>query len=318
VGRLLQAQGEGEIDRGACVSAALGMAMAMVLRPDGVLVRVAVTVSILWYGWRQGRALQGLRTAVVCGVLAVLPLAPWAIRNWRTFHVIQPLAPRRVNDPGEYVTYGFYRWMSTWSVDIVSTGSVFWKLGSDRIDVNSLPQRAYDSPKQRAQTAELLAQYNVHDSLGPELDAKFGALADDRVRRHPLLCRVEVPLLRVGDMVFRPRTETMHLKADWWHFPGTGMEVAETIVLAMLNAALVMVALVGVARRRVPWVVIGLSYVILRCMLLSTMENSEPRYTLELLPIWIAFSACCVAGERVTGAWISLPLDAAAPAELRV
>ena len=77
--------------------------------------------------------------------------------------MIQPLAPRRVNDPGEYVTYGFYRWMNTWSVDIVSTGAVFWNMGTDVININDLPSRAFDSPAQRAQTAELLDEYNVEE-----------------------------------------------------------------------------------------------------------------------------------------------------------
>jgi 4-amino-4-deoxy-L-arabinose transferase-like glycosyltransferase len=130
-GRMLRAQAEGRRDRGALLFASAAMALAMLLRPDGALVGAAVVAAIVWYAWRQGRLLAGIKTALLCGVLAALPLVPWAVRNWRTFHVIQPLAPRRVNEPGEYVTYGFYRWMNTWSVDIVSTGNVFWKVGAD-------------------------------------------------------------------------------------------------------------------------------------------------------------------------------------------
>ena len=99
-----------------------------------------------------------MKTALLCGLLAVLPLVPWTVRNWRTFHVMQPLAPRRVNDPGEYVTYGFYRWMSTWSVDIVSTARSSGRWVRTIIDIDDLPSRAFDSPAQRAQTAELLAE----------------------------------------------------------------------------------------------------------------------------------------------------------------
>src|ERR1035441_9653810 len=157
-GRLLRAQVEGRADRTAALFASFAMALAMLLRPDGVLVGAAVIAAILWYAWRQGRLLAGMKTALLCAVLAALPLAPWVARNWRTFHVIQPLAPRRVNDPGEYVTYGFYRWMSTWSADIVSTGNVFWKVGTDTIDVNDLPSRAVRSPAPRAPTAGVLAR----------------------------------------------------------------------------------------------------------------------------------------------------------------
>jgi hypothetical protein len=56
-------------------------------------------------------------------------------------------------------------------------------------------------------------------------------------------------------------------------------------------------AVVGVVRRRVPWVAMVVVYVGLRCVLLGTMENSEPRYTLEAFPMVIACAACGVAGR---------------------
>jgi hypothetical protein len=63
-------------------------------------------------------------------------------------------------------------------------------------------------------------------------------------------------------------------------------------VLGLMNVALVVAALVGVVRKRVPWVALAVLYVALRCALLSTMENSEPRYTLEVLPILMVCAAC--------------------------
>jgi len=291
-GRLLQAQAEGRLDRVAALWASLAMAMAVLLRPDGALVGVSVLFAVVWYAWRQQRLLRGVKTALTCGLLAALPLAPWTARNWRTFRVIQPLAPRRVNDPGEFVAYGFYHWMNTWSVDIVSTGAVFWNLGSDVINVNDLPSRAFDSPAQRAQTAELLAEYNAKKTITPKLDAKFEQLAEARLRAHPFQCLVWVPALRVADMLLRPRTETGTLDPEWWRFRGPAPELVELVVLGLMNIGLVAAALVGLARRRVPWVALMLAYIVLRCALLSTMENSEPRYTLELLPVFMVCAAC--------------------------
>jgi 4-amino-4-deoxy-L-arabinose transferase-like glycosyltransferase len=296
-GRVLRAQGGGVRDRKAAVWAACGMAKAMLLRPDGALLSVAVVVAIAWYGWRQGRLGMAMKTAAVCAVLAAIPLVPWAARNWRTFHVFQPLAPRRVNDPGEPVNYGFYRWMSTWSVDLVSTGNVFWRVGTETIDVNDLPSRAFDSAAQRAETAELLAEYKVNKTVTPELDARFGALAGERMREHPWLCRVWVPGLKVADMWLRPRTETLGLDADWWRFDRHRVESEEAVGLGVVNLALMVAAVVGVVRRRVPWVAMVVVYVGLRCVLLGTMENSEPRYTLEAFPMVIACAACGVAGR---------------------
>lgn len=301
-GQLLRAQAEGRTDPGALLLASTAMALAVLLRPDGALVSVAVVAAIVWYAWRQGTLLGGIKTATLCGTLAVLPLAPWAARNWRTFHVVQPLAPRRVNDPGEYVTYGFYRWMSTWSVDIVSTENVFWNVGTEAIHIEDLPSRAFDSPAERAETAAILGEYNINKTVTPALDAKFAALAQERLRAHPLLCRVWVPALRAADMLLRPRTETLDLDSDWWRFPPPPIQIAETAVLGLINVALVAAALLGIVRRRVPWVALMVIYGALRCALLSTMENSEPRYTLELMPMLMVCAVCAFAGIRVQDA----------------
>jgi len=295
-GRLLRA---GATDRAGIPLLSLAMSMAMLLRPDGVLLTVACPATIAWYAWRQGQLRAGLRTALLCIALAALTLLPWAMRNWRTFHVIQPLAPRRVNDPGEYVTYGFYRWMSTWSVDVVSTGDVFWKMGTEAININDLPSRAFDSPAQRVQTAVLLDQYNAHYALPPELDARFDALARERQREHPLLCRVWVPVLRVADMTLRPRTETLGLTADWWRTDRHRAESMQAIALGVINLGLLLAAVAGAirtcrARALAPWIALLALYGGLRIALLSTMENSEPRYSLEVFPLLLASAACAL------------------------
>lgn len=300
MGRILRAQSAGRTDRRAIACAAAAAALAMLLRPDGALITAAVVFAILWYAWRSRALRSGIRTAATCALLAIVPLVPWTIRNWHTFHVFQPLAPRRVNNPGEPVWYGFYRWMSTWSVDYVSTGNVYWQVGTQPILVTDLPSRAIDSPAQYAETAQLLADYHAaNNTVTPALDARFNALAAERIHAHPFLCRVWVPLLRVTDMLLRPRTETLGLDADWWRFPGPVIDRIATIVLGLLNVALVLAALIGLARRRVPWPAFILAYLVLRCMLLSTMENSEPRYTLEMMPLLIACAACGLAGARI-------------------
>jgi hypothetical protein len=304
-GRVLRAQASGERDWAAMGWASLGMAMAMLLRPDGVLLTIAVCGAIDWYAWRVGQLRQGLQTALACALLAVLPLGPWAARNWRTFHVVQPLAPRRVNNPGEYVTYGFYRWMSTWSVDLVSTENVFWRVGSEGIDVGDLPSRAFGSSRQRAETAAILAVYNVNKTVAPALDARFDALARERLREQPVLCRVWVPALRVADMFLRPRVETLGLDADWWRFDRHRQESLEAVGLGAVNLALMVAAIVGAVRLyrgygQLRWLALPVLYVVLRCALLSTMENSEPRYTLETFPFVLACAACALGGRSET------------------
>jgi len=41
-------------------------------------------------------------------------------------------------------------------------------------------------------------------------------------------------------------------------------------------------------------------YLVFRCLLLATMENAEPRYTLECFPIVLIAAALAVAGRPKT------------------
>jgi len=269
---------------------AMAAALAMLLRPDGVLLLLAVGAGLLFY-LRKDR----LRTVVVFGLLAVLPLFPWAVRNWRTFHVVQPLAPRHVNDPGEPVNLGFYRWMRTWSVDLTNTGQVFWQVGTNPISPDDIPARAYDSAAQRARTLELLAEYNQTNNVDRSLDAKFAALASERVHNHPLHYYVVMPLWRVTDMWLRPRTEALGLDVFWWNFGDHPAETILAIEIGLLNFVYVAGALLAFVQRKAPFAVFCGGYLLLRCALLGTMENSEPRYTLEGFPILIVCAAATFA-----------------------
>src|SRR5258708_3564663 len=98
----------------------IAMAYSVLLRPEQGLLAAAVIPAMLWMVWRTGEVRGGLLKAVVpvavAAVCVVLPLAPWAVRNWRTFHVLQPLAPRYATDPGEFVPLGFQRWYRTWAI----------------------------------------------------------------------------------------------------------------------------------------------------------------------------------------------------------
>ncbi|HXI24726.1 MAG TPA: hypothetical protein VNG71_12750, partial [Pyrinomonadaceae bacterium] len=47
----------------------------------------------------------------------ILVLAPWTIRNWRVFHIFQPLAPTHGEMPGEFVPRGYQLWLRTWLDD---------------------------------------------------------------------------------------------------------------------------------------------------------------------------------------------------------
>lgn len=282
---------------------AAASAMAMLLRPDGALLALSAGFALLWYGVQEAGWARALKTAALFGLIAAVPLVPWTVRNALTFYVFQPLAPRHVNDPGERVNLGFYRWMRTWSVDLQSTGDVFWNVGTDRIEFGDLPQRACDSAAECAATARLLDAYNLTKQIDQALDDQFAALAESRIRANPLRYYVWIPVLRVADMWLRPRTDAMQIDADWWRWKRHPEESAIAIGLGLLNLAYVAAACAGLARCRLPLLPMMGCYLVMRCLLLATIENSEPRYTLEAYPIVLVCAAIALSGEclRRTG-----------------
>jgi hypothetical protein len=61
-----------------------------------------------------------LVAGIMIVVIALAPLAPWTVRNFRTLHHFQPLAPRYANETDELVPRGFNRWVKTWITDYAS------------------------------------------------------------------------------------------------------------------------------------------------------------------------------------------------------
>ena len=275
---------------GWALAMAAAWSYATLLRPDGALLAVALCPAIVFYGRHRWGAAPMVRRALVCGAIAVLPFIPWAIRNERTFHVFQPLAPRYAVDPGESANPGFNRWTKTVCVDYACTWDIYWNADSDVIDMADLPSRAFDSRQQYLETRALIDSYNRTTTLTPQIDAAFGALAAERIRAHPFRYYVELPLARLADMWLRPRTETLWIELRWWQYSRHPAETEFAAGYAALNLAYLVAALIGLGKRpRLSGVM--LAFVLLRCALLATLEAPEPRYTLECFPPLIALAA---------------------------
>jgi 4-amino-4-deoxy-L-arabinose transferase-like glycosyltransferase len=283
------------------------MAAAVLLRPDQGILAAAILPVLLWLGmrWRDVGFGRRVAPAVVAALLVVLPLSLWTARNWRVFHVFQPLAPRYANDPDEAVPLGFQRWFRTWAVDYKATYDIYWNYDDTRMRVEDLPARAFDNAQQKEKTQALFARYNKVVSATPEFDAAFAQLAAERIADHPLRYYVVLPVAREADMWLRPRFELTTMPVDWWNFDRHPMRSAEELGYALLNAAYLLLAVVGfVIWRRRGWDGRGaiayamLGFVALRCVLLLTLDNSEPRYTLECFPVVILLGSFAVAKLR--------------------
>jgi 4-amino-4-deoxy-L-arabinose transferase-like glycosyltransferase len=277
----------------------LAIGGAILLRPDGGLLLAAIEfyLLILLVAWpRQSAGSLSHSAMVKAGLIVALaafvPLIPWTLRNLHTFHEFQPLAPRYANEADDFVPRGFNRWVKTWMANYVSVEEVFWAVPGSPIDVDNLPTRAFDSDDQGDQTERLLGDYNKLLHVTPDLDARFAALAAQRIQHSRGRYYVWLPLLRVADMWLRPRTEMLPCNTRWWEFDEQSKWLAVGIAVGILNLLYIGAGLFGLVRARfAPSLGLLLGFVLLRSAFLATLENPEPRYTLECYPVVIVLAS---------------------------
>jgi hypothetical protein len=97
-------------------------------------------------------------------------------------------------------------------------------------------------------------------------------------------------LIRIADMWLRPRTETLPSDTRWWEFNDDPLGSALAVTFGLIGLAYVAAA--GLAKgRNLAYLGLLLMFVILRSIFLGTLENPEPRYTLECYPVAIFLSS---------------------------
>jgi len=276
----------------------LATGCAILLRPDGGLLLAAIVAYLfsiaLRFLWKntQPAAIHAAKAGVIVTFVSLAPLIPWTLRNWHTLHRFQPLAPRYANQENEFVPLGFNRWMRTWIADYASTEEIYWQVPGGNLDAGQLPLRAFDSDQQREQTEELFDDYNQVLHVTPEIDARFEALAEARIAHSPFRYYIRLPVVRIADMWLRPRTELLPSDTRWWEFDDDPKWSALAVALGVINLLYVGAALAGWMKgQAAKHLAVLLLFVVLRSLFLGSLENPEPRYTLECYPVVIALAA---------------------------
>lgn len=153
-------------------------------------------------------------------------------------------------------------------------------------------------------------QEQVSVQMTPEIDAGFAAIARERIARAPLRYYLWLPLKRAVALWF-------DIHAQYWPFDGELFPLAALDtnlrqqywlpLFAFLNCAYTAFALIGgwmlwrgdKDGESRGWLALAFLIIALRMAFLSSMENPEPRYTVELYPLLLVLSALALSGIKL-------------------
>ena len=167
--------------------------------------------------WRPADWMKLVRAGRAVALGLLLPLVPWAARNWHTLHEVQFLAPRYSELPGEYTPLGFTAWTNTWLWRFRDVYLTQWKVNDEEIAIDDIPAYAFDSHDENGARGGLARgiQRSAHDGSA-RWTREFREIARERTERHPLRTYVKVPLLRTLTLWFTPRVELLPSSGHLW------------------------------------------------------------------------------------------------------
>jgi hypothetical protein len=298
--------------------------VATLVRPEMPLLFAVAGTTFALRWWKAVPFRKLVLNGVAMAGAFLLPVAPWAARNLIVLNEVQFLSPRYSTLPGEYATVGYFAWTNTWLERYRDVYLNIWKIGEEPVEMEDLPEEAFDSLQEKAQIAEVFQQYNTSPNLdiSPEMDREFARIARERTRRNPLRTYVRVPFQRALTLWFTPRTELLPIDGklwpirDQWH--DSHAAFLTTAGFAALGYLYVASALGGIY---VAWragrtgsaasnaqgmpnlwgVALLLAYLLVRTAFLTTVEAPEPRYVITCYPALLALGALlCARVPRIS------------------
>lgn len=164
------------------VATGLLAGVAVLFRPDSGLFALAIGITLVVATLARSsdvklskkreeilyRSARASYLGAVFSLAFCLVLVPWTVRNFRVFHLFQPLAPAHAEMPGEFVPRGYLTWLRTWIDDGRYIGPVLWTLDDSPIKLTDIPNRAFDSAEEKQRVGALLEKYN-HPPEEPDL-----------------------------------------------------------------------------------------------------------------------------------------------------
>lgn len=361
-------------------------ALAVLFRPDSGLFAASIGLTLVITTILRLRAVgnsagsdvsQTLRVAACCAAVFSLSfclvLVPWTIRNYRVFHLFQPLAPAHAEMPAEFVPFGYLTWVRTWLDDGRYIDRVLWSLDERAIQISDFPDRAFDSSAEKEMVASLLDRYNhpldsadesqsvetssqnpsapplnqtgdesqqstkekgdeESDTSGeddeksaddqstapeeqnvemtPDIDAGFAELARSRIARAPLRYYLRLPLKRAMSLWFDTHSQYYPFEGELLPLSDLDYDIRQEFWLPLFTALTWLYTFLGIAGAwflwisRKPearrWLLLALLITFTRLAFLSSLENPEPRYVVEIFPFLAILGGIAVARISMT------------------
>jgi Dolichyl-phosphate-mannose-protein mannosyltransferase len=149
--------------------------------------------------------------------------------------------------------------------------------------------------------------------MTPAIDAGFGQIAHERIARNPLRYYLWLPLKRARSLWFGPHADYYPFAGELFPLEDLDSRIHQQIWLPLFLGLVWIYTLLGVGggwrlwrsrdfnSRR--WLLLAALLIFLRLAFLSTMENPEPRYTVEFFPFLAILSGIFLARLNPRSLW---------------
>jgi 4-amino-4-deoxy-L-arabinose transferase-like glycosyltransferase len=324
------------------IATGLIASLAVLFRPDSGLFAAAIGLTLMLSSLRHFR--EATLYAAIFSIAFCLVLAPWTIRNWRLFHVFQPLAPAHAEMPGEFVPRGYLLWLRTWLDDERYVAPALWAMDTRQIHVEDFPARAFDSKEERDRVAALFEKYNHPDGeeeseqadeaddqddssgddedqpeeepepeespepadtnveMTPEIDAGFAQIGQERVAHSRFRYYVVLPAKRAMTLWFDTHSQYYPFNGELLPLADLDHDIHQQYWLPLFAGLTWLYTLLGVIgawllwrSRNYRWLLLVVLLIFLRLGFFASLENPEPRYTVEFFPFLMLLGAAGLA-----------------------
>jgi hypothetical protein len=159
--------------------------------------------------------------------------------------------------------------------------------------------------------------------MTPEIDAGFAQIGRERIAHSRLRYYVVLPLKRAKTLWFDTHSQYYPFNGDLLPLEDLDYSIHQQYWLPLFAGLTWLYTLLGVIggvmlwRSRDPnarrWLLLAVLLIFLRLGFFASLENPEPRYTVELFPFLIMLAGAGV--SRIKASAKAMETDAAAPTE---